>query len=219
VFLVIQSILCEAEVSAVLQVLKEEAPFADGRTTAGFHAKQVKKNEQATGAKSEAIAKKIENALSQHPVFRAAAMPRDFARLLLSRYRPGMRYGTHIDDALIDGKRTDLSFTLFLSDPSAYEGGALIIEGNDGEQEFKLPIGSLILYPSTALHRVEEVSSGERLAAVGWVRSLIREQGQREILFDLENAIASLRAAEADRAVLDRLFKVRANLMRMWVDD
>jgi PKHD-type hydroxylase len=219
VFLVIQNILSEAEASAICEALANDAVFADGRGTAGFHAKLVKKNEQATGAKSEAVVKKIETALNQHPVFHAAALPRDFVRLLVSRYRPGMRYGTHVDDALIDGKRTDLSFTLFLSDPSSYEGGALVIEGNDGEQEFKLPIGSLVLYPSTALHRVEEVTSGERLAAVGWVRSFIRDQGQREILFDLENTIASLRVAEAERAVLDRLFKVRANLMRMWVDD
>jgi PKHD-type hydroxylase len=95
----------------------------------------------------------------------------------------------------------------------------LLIEGNDGEQEFKLPGGSLILYPSTALHRVEEVTSGERLAAVGWIRSLIRDAGQREILFDLENSLASLRSAQTERAILDRLFKVRANLLRMWADD
>jgi PKHD-type hydroxylase len=219
VFLVIQNILTEAETNAICEVLAKEEAFADGRSTAGFHAKQVKKNEQATGAKSQAIIQKIEHALNQHPVFRAAAMPRNFVRLLLSRYKPGMSYGTHVDDALMDGVRTDLSFTLFLSDPGFYQGGALIIEGNDGEQEYKLPAGSLILYPSTALHRVAEVTSGERLAAAGWVRSLIRDAGQREILFDLDNTIASLRTAQAGRPVLDRLYKVRANLIRMWAQD
>jgi PKHD-type hydroxylase len=219
VFLVIQNILSEAETAAIRQALNDETEFVDGRKTAGFYAKQVKNNEQASGEKTKAILKKIETALTQHPVFRAAAVPRNFVRLLLSRYRPGMSYGTHIDDALMDGMRTDLSFTLFLSDPSSYEGGALVIEGNDGEQEFKLPGGSLVLYPTTALHRVEEVSSGERLAVVGWVRSFIRDAGQREILFDLDNAVASLHSAQAERAILDRLYKVRANLMRMWADD
>jgi PKHD-type hydroxylase len=217
--LIIQDVLSETEAAAVRQVLNDEAAFEDGRKTAGFHAKAVKLNEQASGQKPAVILKKVEAALNQHPVFRAAAIPRNFARLLVSRYRPGMRYGTHVDDALMDGVRTDLSFTLFLSDPNSYEGGALVIEGNDGEQEFKLPGGSLVLYPTTALHRVEEVASGERLAAVGWVRSFIRDSGQREILFDLENTIAGLRSAQAERAILDRLLKVRANLMRMWADD
>lgn len=218
-FLVIQNILKETETQAICEALTNDEAFIDGRSTAGFHAKQVKKNEQAAGAKSQAILQKIEQALNQHPVFRAAGIPRNFVRLLLSRYKPGMSYGTHVDDALMDGMRTDLSFTLFLSDPSSYQGGALIIEGNDGEQEFKLPAGSLVLYPSTALHRVDEVTSGERLAAVGWVRSLIRDAGQREILFDLDNTIASLRVAQAERSILDKLFKVRANLIRRWAED
>jgi PKHD-type hydroxylase len=117
------------------------------------------------------------------------------------------------------GIRTDLSFTLFLSDPDSYDGGALVIDGSDGENEVKLPAGSLVLYPTTTLHRVQEVTRGERLAVVGWVRSFIRNAEDREILFDLENVIASLRSNNADRALLDHILKIRANLLRKWVED
>ena len=158
-------------------------------------------------------------ALLANTAFRSIARPKDFVNMLASRYQPGMAYGTHVDNALMGGVRTDLSFTLFLKEPDSYEGGALVIEGNDGESEIKLPAGSLVLYPTTTLHHVSEVTSGERLAIVGWVRSYVRSHENRETLFDLENSIASLRLANVDRAILDRLLKVKANLMRGWVED
>jgi PKHD-type hydroxylase len=126
-----------------------------------------------------------------------------------------MAYGTHVDDPLMGGTRTDLSFTLFLSDPTTYDGGALVVEASDGANEIKLPAGSLVLYPATTLHHVQQVTRGERLAVVGWVRSFIRNTEDREILFDLENLIAS----QKDRIVLDQLLKIRANLMHKWVED
>jgi PKHD-type hydroxylase len=108
---------------------------------------------------------------------------------------------------------------LFLSAPESYGGGELVVEGNDGETAVKLPAGSLVLYPTTSLHRVNPVTRGERLAVVGWVRSYIRSPEQRETLFDLDSVVAALREAHVERATLDRLFKVRANLLRMWAED
>lgn len=193
--------------------------FQDGNSTAGWQAKAVKKNEQASGPALEPMLKGVKTALLAHPVFAAAAQPKQLAGVMLSRYRPGMAYGTHVDNALMAGVRTDLSFTLFLNAPETYDGGALVIEGIGEEQEIKLPAGSLVLYPTTSLHRVSEVTTGERLAIVGWVRSFIRSHDYRETLFDLENVIAALRLQNADRVLLNQLLKVRANLQRNWVED
>jgi PKHD-type hydroxylase len=193
--------------------------FQDGGATAGWQAKAVKKNEQAMGPALEPMLADARARLLKHPVFAAAAQPKQLVGVMLSRYRRGMAYGTHVDNALMGGVRTDLSFTLFLNDPRSYDGGALIIEDSGEESEVKLPTGSLVLYPTTSLHRVSEVTSGERLAIVGWVRSFIRSHEHRETLFDLENAIAALRLQNADRALLNQLLKVRANLQRIWVED
>jgi PKHD-type hydroxylase len=138
---------------------------------------------------------------------------------MISRYKPGKQYGTHIDDALMGGLRTDVSFTLFLAEPESYEGGALVVESAAGEQEFKLAAGSMIVYPSTALHRVEAVAKGERLAAVGWARSFIRGSEQREILFDLENARRDIFDLHGKTPAFDLLSKCSANLLRMWAND
>jgi PKHD-type hydroxylase len=139
--------------------------------------------------------------------------------MLVSRFRPGMSYGTHVDAAIMDGQRTDLSFTLFLSDPDSYDGGELVLEENEGDTAIKLPAGGLVLYQTTSLHRVAEVTRGERLAIVGWIRSYIRSPEHREILFDLDQSVAALREIEVDRRVLDRIFKVRNHLTRMWAED
>jgi PKHD-type hydroxylase len=152
-------------------------------------------------------------------VFQAAALPKAIVGLLFSRYEPGMRYGTHIDDAMIAGQRADLSFTLFLSEPEDHDGGALVIEQTEGERGFKLPAGHLLLYPATTLHRVDPVSRGVRLAAVGWVRSLVREDTQRELLFDLDQAIELLRTRRDPERALDLVLKTRSNLLRRWIED
>jgi PKHD-type hydroxylase len=217
---IIANILDAARLTAITdQIATNPQAFERGDATAGWHAKAVKNNEQASGIVANAVREMVEAALLAHPVFKAAALPKLIIRTLVSRYKPGMAYGTHVDDPVMGGIRTDLSFTLFLSDPATYDGGALVIEASDGSNEVKLPAGSLVLYPTTTLHRVQEVTRGERLAVVGWVRSFIRNAEDREILFDLENTIATLRATNADRALLDQLFKIRANLMRKWVED
>ena len=201
------------------ELADEAAGFKSGAATAGWHAKEVKKNEQASGpAAAKAIAV-VSKALNSHEVFKTVARPKALVGLLVSRYGPGMEYGTHVDNALMQGIRTDLSFTVFLASPENYDGGELVIEGNDGEQAVKLEAGSAVIYPSTSLHRVAPVTRGERLVVVGWVRSLIRRGDQREMLFDIEQMIAQMREAGGDRVVMARLLKTRANLLRMWVED
>lgn len=196
-----------------------EAGFASGKTTAGWYAKDVKHNDQATGPLALQAVETVKATLISHALFKSVARPKTFVKLLVSRYRPGMAYGSHVDDALMGGIRTDMSFTLFLSDPASYQGGELVIEGHDGDSEIKLAAGSLVLYPTTSLHRVVEVTSGERLAVVGWVRSFIRNAEQREILFELDQLVQGLRSAGVERGLMDKTMKVRNTLLRSWVED
>jgi len=217
-FIQIADVLTASELRLAETVFKQKDAFEDGARTAGRIAKSVKRNEQA---KREGLAADftalIEKRLRKNEVFRAAARPRDFIRILLSRYTEGMEYGLHSDDAFMDGMRVDLSFTLFLAAPETYEGGELIVEEPAGERFVKLNAGSLVLYPSTTLHRVAAVTKGERRAAVGWVRSLVRGAEERETLFDV--ALALRQAEEAgNRALTDRLLKVQGALLRRWGD-
>jgi len=165
------------------------------------------------------VRKLVEERILAHDVFALAVRPKALTPILFSRYEPGMRYGSHVDDPLMQGLRTDVSFTLFLSDPESYDGGELVIEGASGEDAVKLVAGSLIAYQSTALHRVAEVTRGERLAAVGWARSYVRDGAQRELLFELDTARQQLFAREGKSAEYDLVSKSLANLMRMWADD
>jgi len=218
-FLRIGAILSSHEVAALRDLL-EQADFEDGRRTAGWHARAVKRNEQANlGPVADAVLTKVKQALLAHDVFLAAARPKKFVKLLISRYRPGMTYGTHVDDALMEGSRTDLSFTLFLSDPAEYEGGELVIEDSLEDRSIKLAAGEVILYPSGTLHRVEPVASGSRLAVVGWLRSHVRDPARREILFDLELTLRELFDRDGKTEMFDRLVKTRTNLLRLWVED
>lgn len=215
-FLAIDGILTPAETNA-LRGVAENLTFADGRATAGRIAQAIKANDQAVpSADLDAIRAKATAALMAHPVFAAAARPKAMTPLILSRYREGQTYGMHVDDALMQGLRTDLSFTLFLSDPDGYDGGALVVSDAVEERAVRLAPGSALLYPSTTLHRVEPVTRGTRLCLVGWVQSWIRDAGQREVLFDLDRAIADVLAREGKSALLDTLTKTRSNLIRMW---
>lgn len=215
-FVAIEGVLTPGE-AAALRTAAAALDFADGRATAGRFARRIKANDQAVASPGlEAIQTKVTAALARHPVFASAARPKAMTTLVLSRYRQGQTYGIHVDDALMQGIRTDLSFTLFLSDPESYEGGALVVADTVEERAFKLAAGGLILYPSTTLHRVEPVSSGTRLCVVGWVQSWIRSGDEREILFDLDRAIADLSAREGKQDLLGTLTKTRSNLLRKW---
>jgi PKHD-type hydroxylase len=196
------------------------ATFHDGRTTAGWSAKLVKANLQAADSPElQRLRQFVQARLIEHAVFALAARPKTILGPLFSRYEPGHGYGSHVDDALIGGVRTDVSFTLFLTAPDSYDGGELIIDSAAGEDAIKLNAGSLIIYPSTTLHHVAPVTRGQRLAAVGWVRSYIRQAAQRELLFDLETARRRLFEREGKTPDGDLLAKCAANLLRMWCED
>jgi PKHD-type hydroxylase len=217
--LAIADVLSMADVAEV-QAGLATATFVDGRATAGWSARLVKLNLQAgSGPDLERVRALVEARLTEHAVFALATRPKTILGPLFSRYQPGHAYGPHVDDALMGGVRSDIAFTLFLSAPESCDGGELIIETSSGEEAFKLAPGSLVTYPATTLHRVAPVTRGERVAAVGWVRSLIREAAQRELLFDLETARRRLFDREGKTAEADLLAKCAANLLRMWCED
>jgi PKHD-type hydroxylase len=216
----IANVLAKEELATVVETLAS-VRFVDGRETAGHAARAVKENLQAdvSDRRIETVRRLASERIANNDVFRLAVRPKQLSPLMFSRYQPGMRYGTHVDEPLMQGMRTDVSFTLFLAEPESYDGGELMIESAAGEDAIKLPSGSLIAYPSTALHRVAEVTRGTRLAAVGWARSLIRDAARRELLFDLDTARRNLYAREGGSADYDLLSKSIANLLRMWVED
>lgn len=215
---VIGGVLDTHEVAALREAISA-LDFEDGRRTAGRYARDVKSNEQAADtAGREAIFAKVREALNGNEVFASVARPRRFARMLISRYGPGMEYGTHVDDPIMNGHRTDLSFTLFLSDSESYEGGGLVMEDALEERVFRLEPGEMILYPTSALHRVEPVTRGTRLAVVGWVTSWVPQPDRREVLHDLDVAARVLFETQGKTPAFDRLLKAKSNLYRMWAE-
>jgi PKHD-type hydroxylase len=198
----------------------ENAQFVDGRETAGWAAKTVKNNLQAKAGDPalDAVRARVAERLEANVLFQMAVRPRHMTPLLFAQYRDTMTYGTHVDDALMQGIRTDLSFTLFLEEPETYDGGELVIESSAGENPVKGPAGSVYVYPSTALHRVDAVTHGVRRVAVGWVQSHVRNADQREILFDLDTARRMLFAKTGKSEEFDQLSKSVANLLRMWAE-
>lgn len=197
--------------------------WRDGRETAGSVARQVKRNEQ--GAMNSTAGRALQNdlgrALADHPVIKAAAQPRRFSPVIISRTGVGGKYGAHVDNALMGRGsarlRTDLSFTLFLTPPADYDGGELVIHTAGVTQTVKGEAGTLVLYPSGSIHEVAPVTRGMRIVCIGWIESLVADAAQREMLFDLENLRASLRAALPGQSPeLLTLDKTMANLLRMW---
>jgi PKHD-type hydroxylase len=215
----IANVLSSEETKTVRAAL-ERARFIEGETTAGFAARTVKNNRQAAGSDRtlETVRKLVAERILGNELFCLVARPKALSPLLFSRYETGMHYGSHVDDALMNGMRTDVSFTLFLSEPTSYDGGELIIDSASGEETFKLDAGALVTYPATSLHRVGAVTRGARHAAVGWARSFVRDPAQRELLFDLDTARRQLFAREGKSAGFDLISKSFANLLRMWAD-
>jgi PKHD-type hydroxylase len=221
-------ILCIADVLApeelsLINTRLETADFVDGKSTAGWHARLVKHNTQLAGQSgiADEVRKILDQAFQRHALFQMAVRPKLIRPALFSRYEIGMSYGSHVDNGLMGDRylmRSDVSLTLFLSSPSAYEGGELVIESSQGEQAFKLEAGSMITYPSSTLHRVEPVTRGVRLAAVTWIQSLIRDPNQREILFDLDSTRQMLFQKYGKTPEFDLISKSHANLLRQWVE-
>lgn len=218
--IVIGNVLAADEIATVRATLARTR-FVEGKGTAGFAARTVKNNRQAEGSDRSlaTIRKLVAERILGNEVFRLAVRPKTLSPLLFSRYEAGMHYGRHVDDALTGGMRTDVSFTLFLSDPTSYDGGELTIESAAGEETFKLEAGALVAYSATSLHRVADVTRGARLAAVGWARSFVRDSARRELLFDLDTARRQLFARDGKSAEFDLISKSFANLMRMWAED
>jgi len=218
--IVIADILKLGDLEAVHTALSKTR-FVDGRETAGFAARVVKDNRQAD-ARDKAlhpIRSLIASRIMDNELFRMAARPKALSPLLFSRTEAGMQYGVHVDDALMGGMRTDVSFTLFLDEPDSYDGGELVIESAAGDDAIKLPAGSMIVYPATTLHRVKPVTRGGRHVVAGWARSYIRDAAQRELLFDLDTAKRTIFAREGKCAEFDLIAKSLANLLRMWAED
>jgi PKHD-type hydroxylase len=205
-----------AEAAALLTRIR----FEDGARTAGWHAREVKRNLQAAAGDTAAAALRamVMARLEAHALFQLAARPRRLAPLLVSRYEPGMGYGSHVDDALMGELRSDVAFTLFLGKPEDCDGGELVLDSTAGEQPFKLAAGSLVLYPATTLHRVETVTRGTRFAVVGWAQSLVRDPARRELLFDLETARRAMFEKDGKTAAFDLVSKSLANLLRQWAE-
>jgi PKHD-type hydroxylase len=201
-----------------LRAALDHTRFADGRETAGFAAREVKQNLQAADPALDAMRRMVSERILASEVFALAVRPKALS-LMFSRYDRGMRYGLHVDDAIMRGMRTDVAFTLFVSAPDSYDGGELVIDTAAAEDAIKLAAGALVAYPATSLHRVAEVTRGTRLAAIGWARSFVRDQAQRELLFDLDTARRRLFAQHGQTAEFDLVSKSLTNLMRLWAED
>jgi PKHD-type hydroxylase len=223
VILCLARVVTPEELAKLAEILGR-GTFIDGKLTAGWHARQVKDNRQlGPGVEAQAAAGILREALLRHEVFRSAVLPLKLGPILFSRTEPGMGYGTHIDDAVMGREqehriRSDVSVTVFLSPPEAYEGGELIIEGTGGEAGYKLEAGAAIAYPSTSLHRVSEVTSGRREVAAGWAPSMVRSAERREILFDLDTARRAIFKSGGKTAEFDLVAKSYANLLRQWAE-
>ncbi len=202
------------------------AAWVDGRVTAGHQGAQVKQNRQLPESSPLVLelGDLILTVLERNPLFISAALPSRVYPPLFNRYEGGEHFGEHVDNAvrlLPDSGmkiRTDLSATLFLSEPEDYDGGELFIEDTYGAHSIKLPAGDLVMYPASSLHRVMPVTRGARLASFFWVQSMIRDDGQRTILFDLDSSIQRLGATNADESACVRLTGCYHNLLRMWCE-
>jgi len=200
------------------------ARFVDGRLSAGAAASRVKRNEEleAGAPPLEQLNRLVMEALVQHPVYRGGALPLYVASPLYARYRPGMAYGPHLDDPIMgaDGVkyRSDVAVTVFLSAPEEYDGGELVIRTSYGERAVKSPAGDAVLYPADSIHRVAPVTRGERLVAVTWVQSLVRDAARRELLYGLNAAREKLLQSAPDAPETAQVNAAYLNLIRMWSD-
>jgi PKHD-type hydroxylase len=220
----VEQVLNPAEVEHFRKRLAE-APWVDGRVTAGEQSALAKRNLQVPedSAVARELGETILATLGRNPTFVSAALPLRVFPPLFNRYDEGMGFDTHVDNTIrFAGPvrfRTDLSATLFLTDPADYDGGELIVEDAYGEHAVKLPAGDLILYPASSLHRVAPVTRGSRWASFFWAQSMVRADAQRSLLYDLDNAIQALsvRVGQGDPAVVS-LAGTYNNLLRMWAE-
>lgn len=217
----IADVLNKNQIDRVQQILNQ-SNFVDGKLSAGKHAQRVKNNEELST--DDRMLNELNNivmgSLVQNKTYQNAAFPHRIATAFYARYGSGMAYGDHIDDPIMGPPgatyRTDVSITVFLNNPEDYEGGELSINTSFGQQQFKLPAGHAILYPSGTLHNVAEVTKGERLVAVTWCQSMIRDPAKRELLYNLNQARESLMEKDANSKETAQVDTTYINLVRMW---
>ena len=218
--------LLDASRLTAINALLGDARWEDGRATAGFQSARVKHNLQLAqdSIAARQAADTIVRALERHPDFISAALPHQVYPPLFNRYDPGMSFGAHVDNAVrqIPGSahrlRIDVSATLFLNPPEDYDGGELIIEDTFGTHEVKLAAGDMVVYPASSLHRVQPVTRGARVAAFFWVQSMVRDDGARTLLYEMDTAIRELTGTGAGGAALLRLTACYHNLLRRWAE-
>ena len=199
---------------------KEKQGWEDGKNTAGTHAAKEKNNLQLNRKSdlSKKLSLLVKQKILDDDLIKSFTLPKHIHGIMFTKSTKGMRYGRHIDNAYMSSGRADLSFTIFLSEKSQYEGGELLIENLTSENKFKLNKGEIIIYPSTYLHSVKEVLNGERIVCVGWIESYIKSIEEREYLFDLDAGARSLLAKHGRSDELDLIFKSYSNLLRVMGD-
>ncbi|HYE38562.1 MAG TPA: Fe2+-dependent dioxygenase [Ramlibacter sp.] len=221
----LKKILAPEELARARSLLGPDAPWVDGRSSAGAQAVSRKNNEQLAqdSAQAAQLRELVLGALQRDPLFFSAALPRRIFTPLFNRYSGASNhYGAHIDGAVLHSRypdqwvRTDLSCTLFLSDPDDYDGGELVMREPQGERRLKLPAGDLVLYPGTTLHEVMPVTRGARLASFFWIESMVRSGEQRQLLFEMDMALLKLRGRGEDDPAVVQLTGTYHNLLRMW---
>ena len=221
----IPGVLAAQELAHCQRVL-ERAEWIDGRVTAGHQSAQVKQNRQLAEHAETAIelGKIVLGAVSRSALFISAALPNRIFPPLFNCYEVGDGFGTHVDNAIRIASasgmrvRTDVSATLFLSEPTDYDGGELVVEDTYGTHSVKLPAGAIVLYPASSLHHVKAITRGRRIASFFWIQSMVRDDGQRALLFDLDNAIRRLGADHPSHPSVVQLTGVYHNLLRSWAE-
>lgn len=219
--LTIPALLNPAQIAKIHETL-EGAEFVDGRLTAGFAASRVKQNQELRPEpeRMQRLVRIIMASLGHNETFRFAVLPHRVADPIFARYRPGMTYGDHVDDPIMGTTgprfRTDVSMTVFLNPPDSYAGGELVIRTSFGERRVKLPAGDAVIYPSSSLHRVAEVTEGERLVALTWIQSYVRDPARRELLYELNLARERLLKDAPGEDATGYVDRAYANLLRMW---
>ena len=216
--------LLNAAQLAKLRELLAGANYVDGRHSAGMAAARVKLNEELDldPQKLQLLYRILMSSVGHNAMFRSFALPNKVADFIFARYQPGMRYGDHVDDPIMGGAgpkfRTDVSMTVFLNPPESYDGGELVVRTPFGDRQVKLAAGGAVVYPSASVHRVAEVTRGERLVALTWIQSFVRDAARRELLFELDQAREHLLKTDPDSDYTKYVDRSYANLLRMWAD-
>tara|TARA_B100000609_G_scaffold178307_1_gene157389 strand:+ start:142 stop:807 length:666 start_codon:yes stop_codon:yes gene_type:complete len=211
-------LLNNEEIKIIQNKLNDNTDYwEDGKKTAGSHAAQVKNNLQLNRKSeiSKNLSKLIIKKILSNPLIKSFSLPKNIHGIMFTKSCKGMKYGRHIDNALMSSGRADLSFTIFINEKKTYKGGELSVENINSENKFKLNSGEILIYPSTYLHSVEEIESGERLVCVGWIESYVKSIEEREYLFDIDAGARRLLSKYGRSDELDLIFKSYSNFLRL----